>query len=262
MPVEQKIIISNNEKFVNGSYNGISVLIRELDGFINATKLCKQFKKNRIHKLFENQSWKEYLNEFKHEYYREEVVPNSGEQIYELKKGYINEIRGTYVDPRLINYIAIWASPKYAITVGKIMDNINKIGKAKLIDDDTNMKEVLNKLNDELEEYKNKNKELIAERELNKEIIYEEAVRCNVCDRKLTLYKEDNTIKISADNKKSFKTFIVQYTFPASMNIRMMLKKEKLFKKLSDITNEEYIDIRNYLDLLNPKSRIEGIDYI
>ena len=142
------------------------------------------------------------------------------------------------------------------------MDTINKIGKAKLIDDDTNMKEALNKLNDELEEYKNKNKQLIAEREMNRKLIYEEAVRCEVCDRKLTLYKEDDIIMISADNKKSFKTFIIQYTFPASMNIRMMLKQNKLLKKLSDITSEKYINIRNYLDGLNPKSRNEGIDYI
>ncbi|EAX69292.1 hypothetical protein TVAG_551410 [Trichomonas vaginalis G3] len=31
-----------------------------------------------------------------------------------------------YVDPRLVNYIAMWASPKYCIAVGKIMDSIDK----------------------------------------------------------------------------------------------------------------------------------------
>ena len=38
---------------------------------------------------------------------------------------YAPKYRGTYVHPKLINYIAIWASPKYAIYVGKIMDQIN-----------------------------------------------------------------------------------------------------------------------------------------
>ncbi|EAX73863.1 N1R/p28-like protein, putative [Trichomonas vaginalis G3] len=38
----------------------------------------------------------------------------------------IKQVRGTYVDPRLLNYIAMWASPKYCITVGKIMDSIDK----------------------------------------------------------------------------------------------------------------------------------------
>ena len=41
------------------------------------------------------------------------------------KKGVSNEYRGSYVDPRLINYIAMWASPRYAVYVGKIMDLIN-----------------------------------------------------------------------------------------------------------------------------------------
>ena len=48
--------------------------------------------------------------------------------MYDLNKGLCvknNELRGTYVDPRLINYIAIWASPTYALKVGKIMDSIN-----------------------------------------------------------------------------------------------------------------------------------------
>ena len=264
MEVEQKIIISNNERFIKDTYNGIAVIIREKDGFVNGSKLCYQFGKNKaIYHLFENKTWGIYFEEFKLEYGYLGGARNSVNPIYELKNGYISDVTGIYVDPRLVNYIAIWASPKYAVYVGKIMDTINNIGKAKLIDDTTNMEEVLNNLNKELEEYKKKNKELIAERELNKELIYEEAVRSNdVKDRKLTIYRENDVIKMSADNKKSFKTFIIQYTFPASMNIRMQLKKEKLYNKLSDISNEEYIDIRNYLDSLNPKSRVEGIDFI
>ena len=119
--VEQQNITCNGEKFVRGTYNGIAVLIREKDGFINATELCKQFNK-RFRKIFENHSWQEYYKAFCDEYV---VRPESGERLYELKKGYFNEVRGTYVDPRLINYICFWASPKYAITVGKIMDSIN-----------------------------------------------------------------------------------------------------------------------------------------
>jgi hypothetical protein len=36
------------------------------------------------------------------------------------------EHRGYYDHPKLINYIAIWASPKYASTVSEIMDVINE----------------------------------------------------------------------------------------------------------------------------------------
>jgi hypothetical protein len=49
-----------------------------------------------------------------------------GGPTYQLIKGYINDIKGSYVHPKLINYITFWASPKYAVKVGKIMDSINE----------------------------------------------------------------------------------------------------------------------------------------
>jgi hypothetical protein len=34
--------ISNNETFTTGSYNGLEILIRDIDGYVNATKLVHQ----------------------------------------------------------------------------------------------------------------------------------------------------------------------------------------------------------------------------
>ena len=78
--VDKEVYVANNEYFVKSSYNGISVIIREKDGYINATSLCNQFGK-RLKKLFENQSWKEYLQLFMKEYYNNcenSNGPNSG----------------------------------------------------------------------------------------------------------------------------------------------------------------------------------------
>ncbi|KAK8840447.1 hypothetical protein M9Y10_030652 [Tritrichomonas musculus] len=128
--VEECKITINDETFTKGTYNGISIIIRDKDGFINATDMCNQFNK-RFRKLFENHSWQEYFNVFSCEYTR---GPNSGgcsddgEFMYQINKGIpdkLKQLRGTYVDPRLINYIAIWCSPVYAIYVGKIMDSVN-----------------------------------------------------------------------------------------------------------------------------------------
>ncbi|KAA6359116.1 MAG: hypothetical protein EZS28_045357 [Streblomastix strix] len=44
----------------------------------------------------------------------------------ETIESYASEYRGTWIHPKLINYVAIWASPKYASTVGEIMDVINE----------------------------------------------------------------------------------------------------------------------------------------
>jgi hypothetical protein len=34
-------IVSNNEQFTIGSYNGFEILIRDKDGYVNATKLVQ-----------------------------------------------------------------------------------------------------------------------------------------------------------------------------------------------------------------------------
>ncbi|KAA6361698.1 MAG: hypothetical protein EZS28_042775 [Streblomastix strix] len=46
--------------------------------------------------------------------------------MYSINKGFDNKFKDYYVHPHLINYVAIWVSPKYAVTVRKIMDKINE----------------------------------------------------------------------------------------------------------------------------------------
>jgi hypothetical protein len=38
--VEQVKVVSNKESFTRGTYNGISVIIRDKDNYINATAMC------------------------------------------------------------------------------------------------------------------------------------------------------------------------------------------------------------------------------
>ncbi|KAA6387130.1 MAG: hypothetical protein EZS28_017346 [Streblomastix strix] len=75
--------------------------------------------------LSRNEQWRQYLIE--------ETNEQSSAQIRAHKiidditnKGYANEYRGYYVHPNLINYIAAWISPKYAVYDRKIMDSINE----------------------------------------------------------------------------------------------------------------------------------------
>lgn len=127
--VEQHKFEINKDCYTRGTYNGISVIIHDKDGFINASEMCKQFHR-RFAKINENHAWQQYYQAFVQEY---TTLPEMGgcsepRFSYQINKGIPDKlkfIRGTYVDPRLVNYIAIWASPQYAIYVGKIMDNIN-----------------------------------------------------------------------------------------------------------------------------------------
>ena len=168
--VEQLEIENNGEKFKRGTYNGISVIIHEKTGFINATDMCNQFKK-RFRKIFENHAWQQYFEAFKKEY---SASPEKGrhletEFLYQLNKGISvkdNYLRGTYVDPRLINYIAIWASPQYAITVGRIMDSFNQrihneLVTQKLPDIPENTQPILNNIANQLEEQTKQQTELV-----------------------------------------------------------------------------------------------------
>lgn len=115
-------ITSNDETFTCGTYNGISVIIRDKDGFINATDMCKYQFDKKFEKIYENYSWQQYLKQFKAKYYANQ----DKEPLYRLKH-HEDEVRGTYVDPRLINYIAIWASPNYASYVCETFDTFNYI---------------------------------------------------------------------------------------------------------------------------------------
>lgn len=115
------IIESNNEIFKYCSYNEINIIQRNKDKYVNATKLCLQF--NRVfRKIYDNKSWKDFYEEFQKTISR----PRKDGFIYEIKTGYKFELHGTYIHPKLINFVAFWASSKYAFKVSYIMDIINE----------------------------------------------------------------------------------------------------------------------------------------
>ena len=127
--IEQLKIQFNSETFTKGTYNSLSIIIRDKDGFVNATYMCQQFNK-RFRKIKENQSFRQYFDEFKRIYTTRPKKDRCSDEefMYRLNAGIPDaqkDLRGMYVDKRLINYITIWASPTYAIRVSLIMDSID-----------------------------------------------------------------------------------------------------------------------------------------
>ncbi|KAA6360960.1 MAG: hypothetical protein EZS28_043513 [Streblomastix strix] len=121
--VETASILQNDVQFINVSYNGMTILVRQSDGYINATQFCEQYGK-QFRSLIKYDKWKDYIKAESEEGQPELNI--SGSFMYIIDKGYANDLKGYYVHPILINYIAIWISPKYAVTVRKIMDSINE----------------------------------------------------------------------------------------------------------------------------------------
>ena len=252
------------ELFIKSTYNGVFILIRKKDGYINASKMGNETRRAR---KFVNS---EKFDELCKMWLKYGSAPNSADRNetkisskYELK--YItNELKGTYIHPELVHFVAEWVNYEYAFTVSRIMDSINERAKLKNISDNENLNEIINKLNEENKELRDKiieQEETIIEQEetiteqANK--LFKESVRVDINTRKLTIHKEDNLIKISANNSKKFKDIIAQYNFPASMNVKMSIKKEFKIKNLSDVPEEKLNDIINYLKGLQPKEIIQ-----
>ena len=242
----------NGDIFTFSTYNGLNVIVAPT-GYINATNLCKQCGKDFRH-YKENQEWTEIVNYFEKQQlseFRRLVGPAE----YRIHSGIPDKykfLRGTYVHPDLIHFVAHWCSIEYAFKVSKVMNLINE--RANITETPSN-----GNLNLVIEQLKKENDEL--KRNINEQAdeIYTQSVRSNVNTRKLTfLLDDEGRIKMSADNQRKFPHFIIRYEFPASMNIRMMLKRELRIKSISNIPLPDYERIINWLDTLNPKSRIEG----
>ena len=110
-----------DDKYCYGKYAKFAVIMMRKNGYINATKMCLDIsKQNGSKKPFkhwrENKSADELINA---------VSLAVGIPTTELFKivsgGSITEISGTFVHPKLILHVAMWASPIFAIKVSDIM---------------------------------------------------------------------------------------------------------------------------------------------
>ena len=122
--VQNQKILCNNETFTLSTYNGFKIIIRDSDGFINASYVVKQINKKeksakQIKTLFKSIQYQDFEN------YLKTILPGK-ELKYNLQNNVNNILRGSYVHPKIINFVCFWCSPTYALLVGEIMDSINE----------------------------------------------------------------------------------------------------------------------------------------
>jgi hypothetical protein len=142
MSNEEARQIKLNEDFERATYNGVSIIRHIKTGYVNATKICSD-NKRRFKNLTDTDRWHSIIN-----IYDEEI--SLGEKTPDAKLWFVNrdcnEIRGSYIHPRLVNHVAEWANLRYVVKVQVIMDAINVNN--------------FEKLNKEISELKGKIKEL------------------------------------------------------------------------------------------------------
>ncbi|KAI5548378.1 hypothetical protein TVAGG3_0167980, partial [Trichomonas vaginalis G3] len=129
MSVEAKTFTnkSNGETFTKGTYNGIEVLRRDKDGYINATNMARESGRlNHLNRFLNSTKMQEILEFWMNEYGQAKSGSTSKQAFYELTKGVINEFKGIYIHPDFVHFVAEWCSVKYAFYVKDIMDSIDK----------------------------------------------------------------------------------------------------------------------------------------
>jgi hypothetical protein len=147
---ERTHFTENDETFTVGTYNGISIIIRDKDGYINATKLCNDGKKD-FRQFRKNKRGTELF-----EYFDSENKTDGIPSHYNLHKNY-NKMKGYYVNPKPVHFVADYVNFKYALTVAKIMDTINnlvhvELHKNNLPDTPTTAEPILNKIEKSLKQ--------------------------------------------------------------------------------------------------------------
>lgn len=116
MSVSKLIYEPVNGQYGWGKYGEFKVLIRKSDGYINATKLCKEGGKE-LYNWNATEHAKQLINKVISSlgYPRDEVISI-------IVGGQELEIRGTYIHPLLIPHIASWISADFAIMVSEIVN--------------------------------------------------------------------------------------------------------------------------------------------
>ena len=111
-----------NEDYAWAKYGDFKVIMMKENGYINATKLCSDAMiQTGSKKPFKN--WKANSN-------TKELIDvisapaeiSAGDLFITITGGKLTEIRGTYVHPELIPFVASWASVQFAVKVSKIVN--------------------------------------------------------------------------------------------------------------------------------------------
>ncbi|KAK8897824.1 hypothetical protein M9Y10_000052 [Tritrichomonas musculus] len=113
---------NSGETFTRGTFNGISVMIRDKDGYINASKLGTNSKPSRH--FIKSERFNQICQYWtKNRSGRNCPHPNSLPK-YTLTN-IENDFKGVYVHPDIIHFVAEWVDIEYSFTVSDIMNSIN-----------------------------------------------------------------------------------------------------------------------------------------
>jgi hypothetical protein len=254
--VEHSPFKENNETFIQGSYNNLSILVRESDEYINATKLCSDGNRD-FRTLKRGQRFLKIIDFWNND------RKNRGVQLCTplvfLQKVY-DRAQGQYIHPELIHFVAEWISIEYSFKVKYIMDTINDYSHATNQTLDETKDQLINQMRVTIEEkdriIQDQNKII----KIRDYLIDETSVPIDNCNKFLTLFKFGNGFKISANSTHLRKNFLKRFVFSASMNYKQDFKLAAGAYEFENF--DEYDDILQIIRDMRFKSEIDGNEVV
>jgi hypothetical protein len=277
---------SNGENFTSRTYMGVSILVRDKDGYVNASKMGTASRRARKC-VNEDKKFAEICDVWSSQLKRPVSGTSEESAKYQLFEGYRIEVRGTYVHPDLVHFVAEWVDLKYAFVVQKIMNSLdtqlhNIMEDNGLSDEPVVAKRLLDSASVELkvkgaeiEELKVQVKELQIDNQvlgLKKKKLslklkrledekFDRDVRTNLCDRNVRILMDDGTYYFSANHEKRYKKLdvVYQFVFPANMNVRrdvrrwMEMEFDRKVETVPSFSADEFQAVVDYIKSLSPK---------
>ena len=237
-----------NFKFTKASYFGYEILINDADKYINITKLLKSVNcKSDWKDIKRRDYYIKYYNFVKEKV--ESVETRRAELEYKIQGNqFNNHISGTYIHPKLLNFILIQVNPEYAWYVSEIMEQLNN-------NNIERVQELTEELKNQNKEILNQNKELINKlKETREKSIYEQSDELSN-NSKIKLYKLKNQdiYKLSYDQDKDLDKNIYElqevFIVNAASNILKSEELRKYFNKgIRQFDKSNYDFVINYIE--------------
>ena len=106
--------------FETKTYNGVSIIVNTVDGYVNASQMCSSNNK-KWRNYNKSKSWIQVKTAFERRF-------SEGAQKW-TPSYYLDKVapkwQGEYVHPKLVHFVAEYCSVDYAFDVAEIMDSIN-----------------------------------------------------------------------------------------------------------------------------------------
>jgi hypothetical protein len=222
--INQIIFEDINDEYGYGKYGNFEVIIRKRDGYINATKLCRDGRKQLSHWI-RNDNSKNLVK------FLGNIIGKTREELIQCVMG--NTIyTGTYVHPKLIPHIASWVSHEFALMVSDIVnEHIIREYKIQMKQKD----DKIDNLERTMKEIKDKNDEMI--RKMDKVLENNDILNENI-----ELLKETNNIisgKLTGVEKEL--KVAEEKLDVANENIILMNGELKVAEEKLDVANENII---------------------